>query len=177
MKLAMGALAVLAIVGGVVQIPKVTDALHTFLEPAFHDSQKFATLEPSGTLTWIGLLIGVVIALAGIFTAFTLWVRRPEVPGRLLARFPAVHRFFFNKWYFDEAIDFLVTRPWAWGGRFARDTFERLFVNGALVGGASGIVRAASAGVRAVQSGYLRYYAALLLVGLTGLGAYFLISA
>jgi NADH-quinone oxidoreductase subunit L len=34
-----------------------------------------------------------------------------------------------------------------------------------------------SAAVRRVQSGYLRYYAALLLVGLTGIGAYFLISA
>ena len=50
-------------------------------------------------------------------------------------------------------------------------------VNGALVGGTSGAVRAASAAVRGIQTGYLRYYAALLLVGLTGLGAYFLISA
>ena len=46
-----------------------------------------------------------------------------------------------------------------------------------VVGGASGLVRAAGSAVRAGQSGYLRYYAALLLVGLTGLGAYFLISA
>ena len=52
-----------------------------------------------------------------------------------------------------------------------------MFVNGALVGGTSGAVRAASAAVRGVQTGYLRYYAALLLVGLTGLGAYFLVSA
>ena len=50
-------------------------------------------------------------------------------------------------------------------------------VFGALVGGTSGAVRAASAAVRGIQTGYLRYYAALLLVGLTGLGAYFLISA
>ena len=34
-----------------------------------------------------------------------------------------------------------------------------------------------SAAVRRVQTGYLRYYAALLLVGVTGLGAYFLVSA
>jgi NADH-quinone oxidoreductase subunit L len=99
------------------------------------------------------------------------------MPARLQARFAPLHSFFVHKWYFDEAIDFLVVRPWAWSGRFARNTFERLFVNGTLVGGASGVVRAASAGVRAAQSGYLRYYAALLLVGLTGLGAYFLIAA
>jgi NADH-quinone oxidoreductase subunit L len=177
MKLAMGTLAVLAVVGGVVQIPKVTNGLHNFLHPAFRDSHLYETLEPSGTLTVVGLIIGAVLSIAGIFTAYTLYVRRPEVPARLLARFGALHGFFVHKWYFDEAIDLVVARPWGWSGRFARNTFERLFVNGTLVGGASGIVRAASAGVRAAQSGYLRYYAALLLVGLTGLGAYFLISA
>jgi NADH-quinone oxidoreductase subunit L len=177
MKAAMGTLAVLAVIGGVVQIPKVTDALHKFLEPTFHASRLYATLEPSGTLTWVGLLIGAAISVSGVYIAYTLYVRRPEVPATIRARFPAAHRLFVNKWYFDEAIDLLFVRPWSWAGRFARDTFERLLVNGALVGGASGLVRAVSAGVRGVQSGYLRYYAALLLVGLTGLGAYFLISA
>jgi NADH-quinone oxidoreductase subunit L len=177
MKLAMGTLAVLAFVGGAVQIPRVTDGLHTFLDPSFHDSRYFETLEPSGTLTWVGLVIGALVSVTGIAVAHLLYVRQRELPVRLQARFAGVHRFFVNKWYFDEAIDTLVVRPSAWAGRFARDTFERVFVNGALVGGASGVVRAASAGVRAAQSGYLRYYAALLLVGLTGLGAYFLISA
>ena len=50
-------------------------------------------------------------------------------------------------------------------------------MQGALVGGSTGLVGLASAAVRRIQTGYLRYYAALLLVGLTGLGAYFLISA
>jgi NADH-quinone oxidoreductase subunit L len=177
MKVAMITLAVLACVAGLIQVPKVTDALHSFLEPTFTDSQKYASLEPSGTLTAIGLAVGAGVAILGIFIAFTLYVRRPEVPARLQARFQPLHTLFVNKWYFDEAIDLLVVRPWGWSGRFARNTFERLFVNGTLVGGASGVVRAASAAVRAAQSGYLRYYAALLLVGLTGLGAYFLISA
>ena len=39
MKVAMGCLAVLAIVGGFVQIPGVTDVLHHFLEPTFADSR------------------------------------------------------------------------------------------------------------------------------------------
>jgi NADH-quinone oxidoreductase subunit L len=177
MKAAMGTLAVLAVIGGVVQIPGVNEGLHHFLEPTFHDSHLYEELAPSGALTVIGMLVGAGLAVLGIFIAYTLYVRRPEVPAQLQARFAPVHRFFANKWYFDEAIDFLVVRPWAWSGRFARNTFERVVVNGALVGGASGLVRAASAGVRAAQSGYLRYYAALLLVGLTSLGAYFLISA
>jgi NADH-quinone oxidoreductase subunit L len=177
MKLAMGTLALLAIIGGFIQVPKVTDGLHSFLAPSFHDSRFYESVEPSGTLTIVGLIVGALLSIAGIFIAFTLYVRRTEVPARLQARFAPVHSFFVHKWYFDEAIDLLVVRPWGWSGRFARNTFERLFVNGTLVGGASGVVRAASAGVRAAQSGYLRYYAALLLVGVTGLGAYFLIAA
>jgi len=99
--------------------------------------------------------------------------RRPE----LASRFGRLHTFLVNKWYFDEIIDFLVVRPAAWLGRFSHGAIERVLVQGALVGGASGTVRALSAAVRGVQTGYLRYYAALLLVGLTALGAYFLVSA
>jgi NADH-quinone oxidoreductase subunit L len=177
MKLAMAGLALLAIVGGVVQVPEVTDSLHKFLEPTFADSTEYRTLEPSGTLTAVGLLVGAGISILGIFTAYTLWVRRPEVPARLQARFRPLHTFFVNKWYFDEAIDLLIVRPTAWLGRFASTTFERVFVQGALVGGAAGLVGLAGAAVRRVQTGYLRYYAALLLMGITSLGAYFLISA
>jgi NADH-quinone oxidoreductase subunit L len=177
MKIAMGALAVLAILGGIPQVPELNESLHQFLEPTFHDSSIYEELEPSGALTAAGMVVGAVIAVGGIFVAYTLWVRRPEVPARLQARFAPLHTFFVNKWYFDEAIDLLIVRPAAWLGRFANTTFERLVVNGALVGGATGVVRLASAAVRGIQTGYLRYYAALLLVGITSLGAYFLISA
>ncbi len=44
-----------------------------------------------------------------------------------------------------------------------------------LVGGTSGLVRAGSAAVRAAQSGFVRYYAALLVLGVTGVGFYFLL--
>ena len=43
--------------------------------------------------------------------------------------------------------------PGAWFGRFAQNTFEQLFVDGLLVGGATGVVRASSALVRATQAG------------------------
>jgi NADH-quinone oxidoreductase subunit L len=177
MKLAMAALALLAVIGALPQIPRVTDEIHHFLEPTFEDSALYAELEPSTALTWIGLAIGAVIALSGIWLAYTLWVRSPQRVVALRTRFAGLHRFLVNKWYFDEAIDLVFVRPAAWVGRFASTTFERVVVDGALVGGASGLVRVASAAVRRVQSGYLRYYAALLLMGLTSLGAYFLISA
>jgi NADH-quinone oxidoreductase subunit L len=177
MKVAMGVLAVLAVVGGFIQIPKVNEALHHFLEPTFAESRFYAELEPSGTAIWIGLLVGAALGALGIFVAYTLWVKQPQRPAAIRARFAALHGFFVRKWYFDEAIDLLAVRPSAWFGRFAGSVIERGVVNGLFVGGTSGAVRAASAAVRGVQTGYLRYYAALLLVGLTGLGAYFLMAA
>ncbi len=68
-------------------------------------------------------------------------------------------------------------RPFAWFGRWSRDTFERIFVDGALVGGTSGIVRAGSAAVRALQTGLLRSYAGLVIAGLAAVVLYFLIRA
>jgi NADH-quinone oxidoreductase subunit L len=177
MKVAMSLLAVGAIFAGVLQIPKVTDVLHTFLEPSFHDSRFYEELEPSDGLTWFGLATGALLAFGGIALAYRLWVQDRSRPAAIRARFAGVHSFLVHKWYFDELIDTIVVRPFAWLGRFSRDVFERVVINGLIVGGPTGAVRAGSAAVRAVQSGFLRYYAALLLFGVTGLALYFLIAA
>jgi NADH-quinone oxidoreductase subunit L len=177
MKVAMGVLAVLATIGGVVQIPDVTNYLHDFLEPTFHDSRYYETLEPSNALTILGMAGGAVLGIAGIALAYQLWIRSPDRPAAVRARLAGVHSFFVHKWYFDELIDTLIVRPVAWFGRFSRNVFERVVVQGLFVGGASGAVRAGSAAVRAAQSGFLRYYAALLALGVTVLGLYFLIAA
>ena len=54
---------------------------------------------------------------------------------------------------------------------------ETDFVQGTIVGGATGVVRAGTSFARAVQTGYLRAYALLLLIGLGGLALYFLIAS
>jgi NADH-quinone oxidoreductase subunit L len=164
---------------GFLQIPNVTEVLDKFLHPTFADSHYFETLHPSDSLTYTGLVIGTVLALSGIALAYVLFVRDPE-RRRVIAlreRLAPLHSFFVHKWYFDELINTLVQRPFGWFGRFGRNVFERVVINGVIVGGPAGAVRAGSAAVRAVQSGFLRYYAALLLVGVTALGLYFLIAA
>ena len=177
MRAAMGVLAIGAAGLGALQIPGVTNAVHNFLEPTFADSRLYATLEPSAASSWIGLIVGTIIGLVGIAIAYRLWVQDVEAPARIRARLAGLHRVFVNKWYFDELIDLTIVRPFAWFGRFARNTFERLVVDGLFVGGTTSVIGAASAAVRAVQTGFLRAYAALLLLGLAGLGLYFLISA
>jgi NADH-quinone oxidoreductase subunit L len=176
MKAPMGILAVLAVVGGVLQIPGVDSSISRFLAPTFADS-RLAGLEPSNGSAWVGLIIGAVVALLGITIAYRIWVAQVGTSARLETRFAAVHTFLLNKWYFDELIDFTVVRPVLWFGRFAESVLERGVVAGGVTGGTLGVVRGVSAGVRRLQTGFLRYYAAAMLAGVFGMALYFLISA
>jgi NADH-quinone oxidoreductase subunit L len=176
MKVAMGLLAVGAVGAGFVQIPKVDSVITVFLRPSFATSKLYEQPVHEGLL-YFGLGLGAVIALVGVAIAHLVWVERPGLAGVVRERARPLYVLFVNKWYFDELINALVVRPVAAAGAFARDTFERLFVDETLIGGTTGLVRAGSAAVRAIQSGFVRYYAALLVLGVAGVGFYFLLQS
>jgi NADH-quinone oxidoreductase subunit L len=175
MRFAMGLLALLALVGGIVAIPKTTSWLDHFLAPAFADSTIVS--HASDGMLYLGLILGAVIGLGSIAVAYVVWVSRPSLAVATRKRLRPLASLFEHKWYFDELIDALVVRPGAWFGRFAQNTFERVVVNGALIGGTTGLVRASSALVRAAQSGILRVYAGLMLVGIAAVSLYFLLQS
>jgi NADH-quinone oxidoreductase subunit L len=104
-------------------------------------------------------------------------VKAPGTAERIRTRFHALYTVSVNKWYFDELIDGLIVRPTLAAASFARNVFEPRVIDETLVGGTSGIVRASSAAVRAVQSGFVRYYAALLVLGVAAIGFYFLLQS
>ncbi|MET0512171.1 MAG: NADH-quinone oxidoreductase subunit L [Thermoleophilaceae bacterium] len=174
MKVAMGTLAVLAVIGGAVEIPGLTNTLEHFLEPTFADSRYIHDV-PTDTAEWDGLGVGGIISVLGIAAAFVVFVRRRGLSLELRDRFSAVHNFLSHKWYFDELFDAMFVRPFATAGSFGRRVIETDFVQGFIVGGTTGIVRAGTSIARAVQTGYLRAYALLLLLGVAGLVLYFLI--
>jgi NADH-quinone oxidoreductase subunit L len=176
MKVAMGLLAVGATVMGVLQIPEVSHVITNFLEPTFEGSRYLH--EEAGTdMVVFGMALGTVLALAGIAVAYRVWVQRPGTSAAWRERLAPAYTLFVNKWWFDEAIELLVVRPFAAAGNFSRRTFERVVIDGTLVGGTTSIVRAGSSAVRAIQTGFLRYYAALLLLGGAAVVLYFLIAA
>ncbi|HEX4838385.1 MAG TPA: NADH-quinone oxidoreductase subunit L [Solirubrobacteraceae bacterium] len=175
MRLAMGALALGAIGAGLVQIPNVDFVIDDFLRPSFAGSALYETHTRDGLLVF-GLILGTTLGLSGVAIAWRVWVARPGTAAAVRGRLAPTYTLFVNKWYFDELIDAVVVRPTAAAGSFAATTFERVFVDGALVGGATALVRACSASVRAAQTGLLRYYAALLVLGVAALGFYFLLQ-
>jgi NADH-quinone oxidoreductase subunit L len=176
MRIAMGALALLAIVGGAVQIPGVDDAVTKFLDPSFADSRLAHLASPTGP-AWVGLVIGAAVAVTGLTLAYRVWIARPGTSSVIERRVPFLHRLLANKWYFDELIDFVVVRPVHWFGGFASSTLERIVIGDIVTGGTTGIVRAGSAAVRRAQSGFLRYYAAAMVLFISVVALYFLVSS
>jgi NADH-quinone oxidoreductase subunit L len=176
MKVAMGTLAVLALIGGAVGIPYVSDALEKFLEPTFAAS-RFRDTAPTNGAEVIGLIGGALISAAAIAAAWFVYLRKRSLRLELRERLDALHTFLLNKWYFDELYDRLFVRPARAAGVFARSVIESDFVQGVLVGGTLGVVRAGTSVARGIQSGYVRAYALLLLAGLSGLALYFLIAS
>jgi NADH-quinone oxidoreductase subunit L len=176
MQAAMVPLALLSIIGGYLAVPGLSDVIESFLEPTFEDS-RFHGTAPSEGEEYVGLAIGGVIAIAGIALAWWIYRRKPGTTARLIERFPWAHRFLGRKWYFDELYDAVFVRPMATAGGFGRRVIETDFVQGTIVGGATGIVRVGTSFARAIQTGYLRAYALLLLLGVAGLTLYFLLNS
>jgi NADH-quinone oxidoreductase subunit L len=173
MRVAMGILGFLALFAGVIQIPGVTDVMDTFLEGTFEESPLYH-LHPSTGEAYLGLLVGGLIAIAGIGLAYVCYVRNPGLTARIRSSVPAIHDFLKSKWYFDELIDALVYRPAIRAGRFCNDVIERVVVQG-IVSGTTGAVRELGLLVRGAQSGFIRAYALLVLGGFAALALYFLV--
>jgi len=178
MKVAMGLLALAAVVGGFLQLPGVDHVIQNFLSTSLANAPLAqAAHEPSNSAAWVGLIIGAIIGLVGITLAYTVYVRRPGTAAKFQAALPGVHKFLVNKWYFDEAIDLVVVRPALAVGRFADAVLERIVISGGVTGGVTGVVRSGSAAVRRAQTGVLRFYAAAIILGLSAVVLYFLISS
>ena len=106
------------------------------------------------------------VSLLGLAMAYLLYIRRPELPGKLAATFPGVYKFLLNKWYFDELYNFIFVKNafrigrWFWKGGDTR------IIDGYGPDGISAVASRAAKRMSAVQSGFLYHYAFAMIVGI-----------
>ena len=175
MRFAMIPLAILAVIAGVIQLPfEITNVISDFLQPTFADTT-VEYMPENSNLEAFGLILSSVIAIVSLACAYWIWVRKPGTSAAIQARLPWLHKLFINKWYFDIFYSTFVVRPVVWIGQWSRDSFERVVIDGLFIGGTSGLVKAGSAAVRALQTGLIRSYAALVIGGLSIVLLYFLV--
>ena len=107
------------------------------------------------------------LALAGIVAAWYLYLKRPDLPDRIVARFPRIYRLLVNKYYFDWFNENVIASGVRNFGANLWKRGDETVIDGWLVNGSARTVGALAAVVRQVQSGYLYHYAFAMIIGLS----------
>jgi NADH-quinone oxidoreductase subunit L len=164
-------LAVLSVVGGWVGSFSIIGLskwhpLANFLAPVFSD---VTTLhEASFAVQWVSTGVSVLLAVAGIVWAWRLYGRGFQYKESQNPLYQLV----LHKYYVDEILTAVIVQPVLWFGR----TATRYFEGGFLDGGSraiAGALRGTSAGLRRLQTGYMRNYALAILIGVVLIIVYY----
>jgi NADH-quinone oxidoreductase subunit L len=114
------------------------------------------------------------LALAGIATAWLLYLRRPDLPARVAAFFGPAYSLVERKYGFDELYAWLF----AGGARALGKGFwkggDQAVIDGVMVNGSARLVGWFSTVVRLFQTGYVYQYAFTMLIGVVILAFWFL---
>jgi NADH-quinone oxidoreductase subunit L len=107
----------------------------------------------------------VWLALAGIATAWYLYVRRPDLPGRIAERAKGLYNVLAHKYYFDELYQTVFATGAVRLGNALWRFVDVAAIDGFFVNGAGRVVRWCSRVIRTLQSGYIYHYAFVMIIG------------
>jgi NADH-quinone oxidoreductase subunit L len=124
---------------------------------------------------WVELA-PLTLTVIGFLIAFYYYILHPDLPRKLAARRGLLYLFLYNKWYFDEAYNFIFVRPAFWIGRFLWKKGDGLVIDGLGPDGVSARVLDASRGAVRLQSGYVYHYALAMLLGVVALATWFMVT-
>ena len=127
-----------------------------------------------GVPLWVKLTATAVM-LIGLAGAYLAYIAQPEIPGKFVATFGALHNFVYRKWYFDELYNAIFVKPaFALGRAFWQlgdiGTIDRLGPNGI-----AAVVQRSAVAAKSIQSGYVYTYALIMLLGLVAAVTYVLL--
>jgi NADH-quinone oxidoreductase subunit L len=153
-------LGALSVVGGFLNLPGVLTLEH-FLDPVLGEPEV-----PHGLIAWVLAGAALAVGIAGILVARSLYLQ-PEGTTRrerLAATAPWFVSAARNKFYVDQFYDRTIVAPGKAFARFCADIFDRRVLDG-LVNGVAWVVNGISSRGRHVQTGYVRNYAVIFLLG------------
>ena len=159
-------LAVLSVGGGLLQLPFTKDLhfLEKWLEPIVEHGEAHISGSWAYDNKYLLMLGAIVVALGGIALAVGVYSKKklPAIEPQILA----------NAWNYDKGVSAFMGGP-------GRQSFEGVawadahVIDGA-VRGTGSVVRKSSGLVRKIQSGYVRVYAAAIVIGVLAMLAWFM---
>jgi NADH-quinone oxidoreductase subunit L len=117
----------------------------------------------------------VYLALFGVLAAWFLYIKRPDVPGKIADKLSPIYKLLANKFYFDE----IYQAVFAKGSRNLGTALWRVgdvaIIDGGAVNGSARLVGWMSGVFRRLQTGYLYHYAFAMIIGLSVLLAWYVL--
>jgi len=175
-------LAVLSIIGGYIGIPHILgggNQFEKFLEPvmkAVHSSgggeQALASSGYSATTELILMFGSVILILLSIYLAYYLYLKNIALVGRIQKSVSGLHRIIYGKFFVDELYNAVIVRPLVVSSLFLWKIVDVILIDG-LLNGLAILIGDVSLGARKVQSGVLRRYTTVFLVGVVIIIGYF----
>jgi NADH-quinone oxidoreductase subunit L len=105
------------------------------------------------------------LAVAGLVVAWFLYLKRPELPGRIAHSAKGLYRLLANKYYLDD----INQAVFAGGARRLGGVLWRVgdvaIIDGFFVNGPARVVGWFSGVIRRVQSGFVYHYAFMMIIG------------
>ncbi len=172
MLLPLGVLMLGAVFAGQVFAPSFLDDEAFWSGSVFYNENLMHAMHAVPYWVKYSALIVMVIGFVGAYVAY---IAKPDIPAKFVASFGWLHKFVFNKWYFDELYDRIFVKPAFWFGRqFWKfgdvGTIDRFGPNGI-----AAVVMRGSVAAKTIQSGYLYTYALIMLLGLIAATTYVLL--
>ena len=115
------------------------------------------------------------IGLAGIVTAWFLYIRRPDLAGTIKERLGVVYNILIRKYGFDELYQALFAGGSRRIGKLFWKNGDVAAIDGIMVNGTANMIGWISGKLRYMQSGYLYHYAFTMIIGLIGLLTFFVL--
>ncbi len=143
-------LALLSLGGGFINIPH-------FLEPMFK-------IEEGAAPAWLGYY-GIAAGLGGIALAYIFYIVDPRLPDNIGRGFKGIYTVLYNKYYVDELYDSTVVSPIVDGSRSLLWRVGDVTIIDGAVNGVGKVASGVGSLLRMAQSGYIRNYAAWVVVG------------
>jgi NADH-quinone oxidoreductase subunit L len=124
--------------------------------------------ESGGIIEYLLMGVSVIVALAGIGIAYLFYVKNTHILDDIKTSksFKKLYEFSYYKWYFDEIYQkYLINPLLAFSEAILWQIVDNALIDG-LVNGTSKFYYAMSYGFRDIQSGKVRHYAYMMLLGI-----------
>jgi len=144
--------------GDAIEVTQRHDVLAR-LGHAWHGSYSLFTHAIQTPIFWL--------AAAGVFTAWFLYLKRPDIPETIQSKVTGLYNLLDRKYYMDD----LYIKGFAAGGRsigkFLWEKGDELVIDGVIVNGTANSIGKLAGVMRQIQTGYLYTYAFAMIIGLT----------